>query len=187
MHLRDAAKRVGILNPRVAKAVRLPNLGSRDEGAQAGGRHCLPVVGARGLDLRAERLGRPQEGFHRHRAARLGGFQRPLRRQQRQDAQSGGCLGSVDERETLLGSEFDGREARSSQDLLHSPPLPTHFPVALTQQAQGHMRQGRQVTACANGPEGRDDGVNPVVEHLQQALHELGPAPRVSPCQGICA
>ena len=95
------------MHSRVVVAMRLPDFGVGQQGAQPLRARDLSRMRPGLLDLRTERLRRSTQPFQARRTSDLRGLNGSLGGEERQDPQPGGGLGPVDERQSLLRQELD--------------------------------------------------------------------------------
>jgi len=83
-----------------------------------------------------------------------------------------------------LASSRSGRSPAASRAAAGQPPA-LHDGLPQADHRQRHMGQRRQVPAGPQGALGRDHGMDPPVEHLDEQLEDLRADPGVAPGQGV--
>ncbi len=115
------------------------------------------VEGHRGAAQGLERHGAGQieEAVHAHRA------------QHCQTAHRGHGLGSVEQRQALLGFEHQRSEPGFGKRRSGRHPRALEKHLALSDEHQGKMRQGSQIPTRSHRSPGRDDRMHPAVEQAR--------------------
>ena len=150
--LRGAAQRVGILDPGVGDEVGRHHARAGQNAAHVGGRGGLAGVRSEGGQFGQEGLIGAQQSLDRHGGRHVGCRQEAGRigAGQAQDAEH--SVGAVGQRQALLGFQYQGGDAGGSQGVGGGDPLAVGVDdLALPGERQGHMREGSQVAAAAQG------------------------------------
>ena len=89
-------------------------------------------------------------------------------------------LNAVDQREPFLGSERDRADPRPPQRVRRPQEAPPNAHVAFSDQAERQVREGGEVSGCADGALGRDDRQDVGPEHGKESLDRGHPDPGVA-------
>ena len=103
-----------------------------------------------------------------------------------QGAESGHERGAVRQRQAFLGTQGYGPEAGLPQrGCAVEPTGPVHG-FAFADEHQGHVRQGRQVPACAERTSSGNAGMHARVQHVRHQLYDFSANPRIAHGERIC-
>ncbi len=185
MHLRHAAQRVRVLDPRVAVTVRLADRAALEQRPQPPRALGLALVRAHRLDFLVERSGRSLEPLERHGARHLEGLQRALGIEQREHAQRGTELRAVDEGEAVFFAHVERGDARLLQGCGGVGDLPARFDLALAHHTQRDVGERDEVAARANRAVLGHHRMDAVVQALEQHLDAAHRAARMAVGEGV--
>ena len=79
----------------------------------------------------------------------------------------------VDEGQAVLCGEFNRNKASFKQDLCRGSPFAVDQHMPLSNEGQGKMGEGSEITACTKAPDTRDSRVNAVVEVQHQLVNAI--------------
>ena len=171
-HLRLTAQRVRVLHFATV-VMRLRNLAAVGQHMAIQRRSVnLPALAARFVNTRIKRTTRSQRRFGGERAAYHRGSKQIFRVKQAPQRKRRRCLSTVQQRQPLFRRQGNRLEADFFQRLQRRHPLAVDAGFPLTQQRQGHVRQRRQVTGCADGTFSRDPRRDAFIHQLNQRLND---------------
>ncbi len=187
MHLRGAAHAVGVLQAKVAGAVRFANRRALQQRPDVGGAGNLTRVGpervqpgvAGGVGA-AQRVGG-------QRGDQVGDLHQPPRLDHGERQERGHRLGAVDERQPLLGAELQRREPRPREALGGGQPPAVDAHLAVANQHGRQMGERRQIAARSHRAAARHQRQDVGAEQLEQRVDDLGPHARVAARQRVGA
>ena len=154
-HLRLAAQAVRVLHA-VAIGMRCADGAAAQQLAIDARRVDLAAMAAHRLDARIERRVAAEARIDRQRAGDEGRGHRALGSEQSGQRERGGDLRSVQQRQALLGCEFDGAQAVGRQRFCTGHDAAIDPRLALADQDRRHVRERRQVARRAARPLRRD-------------------------------
>src|SRR6185312_8654918 len=151
MDLGHAAQGIGVLHARVVVAVRFADLAVGEQMAEMGGDRDLAGMRADGVNASIEGRGRTAQRFQRHGSGQIAEFHKPDGADERQRADGGDRLGSVQQGEAFLGLEGERSESTLEQGEGggYLPTFETH--LTFTDESERKMRERGEVTAGSDG------------------------------------
>ncbi len=186
VHLRRAAKRVGVLHL-VAPAVRLDDRRPFEQAVDVRGRVDLPAQRPCLVDRRVEARPRALERLERERAGEVGDAGEPSRAHEREGGHRGHELRAVDQRQTLLRRQRDRLEPRGGERVGAAVERPGEPRPTLADERQGQVRERREVAARADRAAGGDARQHAPVQALDQQLDRLDARAGVALCERVRA
>ena len=186
MHLRRAAKRVGVLHL-VAPAVGLVDRRVLEQPEHVRGRLGLALQRPQRVDLREEARARSLQRLERDRAGDVGGLRQPVGADHAEGAERGHELGAVHERKPFLRLQPDRLEAGLLERLASREPPPFEGGLALADQRQREVGERSEVAARADGAAARHVRQHAAVEALHEQLDRHRARARVALRQRVGA
>ncbi len=184
VHLRHAPERVRVLHF-VTVGVALRDLRVRQERAQVVRALGLPRMRAHALDPRVERARRALQRLEAHRAHDVGQRREALRLHDGEPPDRHHHLRAVDQREPLLRSEGEGRQAALVQRLRARQQRAVHVRLALADEHRRQMRERREVPARPDRALTRDARDHVGVEEGDERFDDLRTNPGATERQGL--
>src|ERR1043166_8941923 len=186
VNLRHATQTVGVLDSRIVRQMRLPDLAVTQKMAKTLGYGALTRMRSGGVDSRIESGRRSLERFQRHRASDVGHASEPLRPKQRKAADCMHRLGAVEKGEAFLRFELHWFQPRFLQGIgsWHSLALVENF--AFSNQGQRQMRERREITACSHRTFLRDHRHDLSIIELAKLLDDFQANSAKSERENIC-
>ena len=172
VHLRRAAKRVGVLHL-VAPAVRLDDRRALEQANEVGRGGRLAGERAERLDLRHEADARALQRLDGERARDVRGLGDPAGADEPERADGAHELGPVDEREPLLRLQADRLEAGARERVRPWEELALEACRPLAHERKREMGERREIPRGADRAAARHDGQHSLVQAVEQELDGL--------------
>ena len=140
----------------------------------------LSEMGSHGVDSVGERLDSSVESIERHRCNHIGPFRKPLRLQQRPHGESRHILRAIEQCQTLFRGHFNRFPTHFFEHFRARNNFAVDFHLALADERQTKVCQRHQVARSAERTLPIDNGRNIVVEEVDEALHGIEFAARIT-------
>ncbi|MPN00746.1 hypothetical protein SDC9_147942 [bioreactor metagenome] len=124
------------------------------------------------MNARIEGLDRALYGFQRQAAGHQACGQHAFGLEQTRQRQRGGDLGSIQQRQPLLGTQHKGLQTDMFHGFTAADDLAVHLGLPLADQHAGQVRQRRQIARSAHRPLGGNHGQDIGIGQRQQRVHQ---------------
>ena len=172
--LGDAAEAVGVLDAGSAGAMGSGDGGALEECEQVLGAVELAGMGAGVVEAGVEGCGGAAESLQGEGGSGLGGVEEGFEADELEAAEGEHGLGAVEQGDALFGEELDGVEAGLREGFGGGEEGATIVSGSLSDEGEGHVGEGREVSAGAYAAARGDDGRDVVVEQVADALGDEG-------------